>query len=254
MIASKHILPIIITLSVLFVSCKDTFMGSILKAKEDSSKTIPIESELKQIDIHGVFKVVLVQDSTNKAVIWGNENSIKKVELTYTDTSLVITNSPSSGIIQYGQGTTSVTTVYIHFTSIKSLYIHDFVELLSEGEIKGDFFRVAFYSVAAKMNIKIDTQTFVFFSLRSTGEFFVSGKTDYVRIVAARYEHVYANYLQAKTALVFNHSFGDIYLNASDKVTLSIFNSGNIYYTGSPSIIVEEKTGTGNILPALSNN
>jgi hypothetical protein len=46
-----------------------------------------------------------------------------------------------------------------------------------------------------------------------------------------------------------NSSIGDMHVNPIEKLTVEIHNKGNIYYSGSPEIIVDSISGSGKLIP-----
>ncbi|MCA1744987.1 MAG: DUF2807 domain-containing protein [Bacteroidales bacterium] len=60
--------------------------------------------------------------------------------------------------------------------------------------------------------------------------------------------------LSTRSATVIHKSYGDCYLNASNHLQVTIFSTGNVFYTGQPNLTFEQRqntvmTATGNAIP-----
>lgn len=60
--------------------------------------------------------------------------------------------------------------------------------------------------------------------------------------------------LSTRSATVIHKSYGDCYLNATDHLIVTIFSTGNVFYTGKPELTFEQRqntvmTATGKAIP-----
>jgi DNA polymerase III psi subunit len=60
--------------------------------------------------------------------------------------------------------------------------------------------------------------------------------------------------LATQNTTVIHKSYGDCYLNATDQLQVTIFSTGNVYYTGTPELTFEQRqntvmTSTGKAIP-----
>ena len=49
--------------------------------------------------------------------------------------------------------------------------------------------------------------------------------------------------------IINNSTIGDIYVRADELLRVQIHNKGNVYFYGSPEIIIDSISGTGQLFP-----
>jgi hypothetical protein len=59
---------------------------------------------------------------------------------------------------------------------------------------------------------------------------------------------VYADSLYCKYGEVTSETIGNVFVNASEYLNVSIMSAGNIFYYGNPVIYINEKRGVGSLI------
>ena len=236
----------IIILSLLvFLSCdRENAPDCLKKTGNIATKTIELDS-FSSLEVYDLFKVVLIQDSVDKLVIKGGQNVIPKVEITETDTALIIENLNTCNWTRSYQ---EVVELQLHFTALEDVAIYGQVDISNQDTINTDYFKIIFYSKASKANMTFDTYLLNFQVWSGTGEYFIHGKTIHNWIYSGRYAYIYASDFESKKAHIENESTGDISINVTDELQAWVTSFGDIIYTGEPKLVIEELSSTGGII------
>jgi hypothetical protein len=229
----------------IFSGCdKENAPDCLKKTGEISTKTIEL-SPFKYLTINDLFKVKLIPDTENKLVIRGGKNMIPKVEITEVDTTLSIENLNTCNWTRSYQ---KVIELDIHFTEIKDITVLGQVELYSTDTIKAHYLTLLINTKVSKVNLIIDSYIFNLQIWNATGEFYVSGKTNYFWLHNDKYAYVYAQNYDARMVHAENNSTGDIYIKVREELQAWIKSYGDIIYDGNPDITYKEITSTGNLV------
>jgi len=232
--------------SILIISgCdRETAPDCFKKTGEIHTKTIEL-NEFKYLTINDLFKVKLIPDSENKLVIRGGKNMIPKVEITEIDTTLIIENLNTCNWTRSYQ---KVIELDIHFTKLENITILGQVELYNTDTIKANYFTILFNTKVSKANLIIDSYLFNLQIWNTTGEFYISGKTNYFWLHNDKYAYLYAQNFNARMVHAENNSTGDIYIKVREELQAWVKSYGDIIYEGNPEITYKEITSTGNLV------
>ena len=86
-------------------------------------------------------------------------------------------------------------------------------------------------------------------NLPGSGNITVTGTSTSVQINLLGSGNIYCNGLQAKSATVKLNGSGNIEVNASQSLNANLLGSGTIRYSGNPSQVTKNVTGSGSITP-----
>ena len=199
----------------------------------------------KQIELSGYYNVYLKSDTINQIEIEAGENQVPNIETSVNDSVLTINDLNACGFLKgYAEK-----NIYISFNSLSEIVIHDGVKLYSIDTLRFDVFQIQFLSDICYCDLTVDCNQLFFLFSYGSGDYILRGKTNYLYLNTEFLSFVNANELETSSCYVFNKSMGDCFVNTNGQLKVFIKDSGNIYYSGSPSeIIIEEKTGTGNLI------
>ena len=226
----------------LFVSCdSDTCWHS---RGELTALQFPV-AVYDSMVINGLLNVVLVEDSLNYVEFRGGTNELEFVKAYVKDSCLWLENDNSCLFLRDYERITA----FVHFQSLRRLQIFSPCKLESQGTLTSLRW-ISLMSETAEIDLELDAEVFGFLNHVVCG-----GKYKFSGRVGSCWMHV--NYsplcdiseLVVRDFTTINASLSDFYVNATEELTVEIRNSGNIYYSGDPEIIIESITGTGKLLP-----
>jgi hypothetical protein len=232
----KSILLLIVSASFLAISCQE-----LLFHEEESTREIMLK-DFHYLEVNGIFNIVLIQDSTNKLVI-GGENNISTIDALIKGDSLIIDDHKKLSLNHAKNRLT------LHFTNLDFIKFNDPVNVSNLDTIKADLLTVVAVGGIAEVRMVIDCNIFEIINHANTiGYFNFIGHANSCSISNRYGAAVFADSLLCKNAEIYNESIGSVRVNASDKIEASIRGSGNIYYRGTPVIKINELTGKGKVI------
>lgn len=234
----KSYLSYFVFVAILIVSCQ-----KILFNEDETSRRIN-PGDFHAVRISGIYNIVLIQDSENRLDITGS-NDINSIDAVVINDTLIINNHKKMSF------NTAKNTLFLHFKSLKHMVTYDPVNVTNSDTIKSDEFRYAALGEISEVRLTVECNyLLVMNSANTLGHFNINGKTDYCSFFNRYGSVIFTDSLICKYAEITNESIGDVHINASEKITVSILGPGNIYYRGNPAIEIAEKRGTGKIIRA----
>lgn len=224
---------IITALLFLLASCQKLFFN-----EEEETREITT-GRFTAIRVNGIFNLVLVQDSTDRLVITGS-NDPGSVEASVINDTLTIKDTKGFSL-NPGRN-----TIEIHFRKLGYLVTYDPVDISARDTIRAD--RLAWDAIGeiAEGSLTLDCNLFIFCNSANTlGFITLRGKAEMLVMFNRYGGSVFASALACKYADITNESAGDVYVNASERLTAYIWGPGNIYYSSDPVIDIKEVKGTG---------
>jgi hypothetical protein len=233
----KRILIYLILTSLSALSCQKIFFN-----KDESTRELSLK-DFHIVKISGIYNIVLIQDSTNRLVITG-QNDINSIDAVMDEDTLVIDNNKKISL------NPNKNTLAIHFTNLEYMVTYDPVSVSNRDTLKANWFLYEAFGEIAEVSLVMDCYYFRMVNSANTlGSFYLKGKAHDCAFSNHYGSSIFADSLFCKNAEIYNESIGDIYVNASQKIIASIRGSGNIYYHGNPSIEIAEQKGDGKIIP-----
>lgn len=234
----KKILIYLVSASLFVVSCQKIFFN------EDESTRVLLLEDYHSVKIRGIYNIVLVQDSTNQLVITGR-NDINSIDAEIENDTLVIDDHKKRSL------NPERNTIIIHFSNLEYMVTYDPVNVSNNDTIKADMFLYLGIGEIEEVRLVVNCNYFYLVSSANTlGYFYINGKADGCTLFNRYGSSMFADNLFCKNAEIVNESVGDVYINASDNIKVSVRGPGNIYYYGTPVIEVAEKRGYGKIIRA----
>jgi hypothetical protein len=231
----KRYLKYLVLVSLVTISCQ-----KILFNHDEEKRELDFEN-FHFVKISGIYNIVLIQDSLNQLVITG-KNDINTIDA-YTDSDTLYINDRQK--VHFNPARTTLT---LHFSDIEYMRTIDPVNITSPDTIKATMFLYETVGEIAEIRLTVDCSfLYAVNSSNTLGSFYFNGKADYCKFINRYGSNIFADSISCKYADITNESIGDIHINASAEIKAYIRGSGNIYYYGTPSVKVEEKTGKGEI-------
>jgi hypothetical protein len=198
-----------------------------------------------ELNIDGLLHVILIEDSVNYVEFVGGEKVLDYVGAENIDSALWLTNTNSCFFLRDYEKI----KVLVHYQFLQMLNIYNVCKLESYDSLSSLRSMTA-QSEMAELNLLLNCEHFSFYNHRTTGGNYVfSGRVDRCWIrgyYIARFE---MKNLVARDFYVNNSSLSDMYVNATERLEVQLIGSSNIYYSGSPQIVIDSINGSGQLIP-----
>ncbi len=224
----------------ILIGCKGIFSS-------DEGNTVRKEINLddfSNIEIDGIFNIVLKQDTVYKLTLEGAEDFINDIDARVKDGTLIIEDRHQD-LFRIEE----IPDLYLHFKDIRYLWTFSPVKISCEDTLKLDWFY--FYPVGEIGEAELTVQCNFFGmdnSANTLGRFFIRGMAQTAKFYNRYGSSVHADSLTSRVVHVYNESVGDVYVYADDLLEVFIWGPGNIYYTGDPDVQIMEKRSSGQVL------
>ena len=220
----------ILTLIIATLSCDSTFMSS-----GDTNKIDITIDQFTEIFVNDIFDVYLYQDTTCKLSIEGGDNLLPEIKYKVIDGKLSVSNENTA------RWSRDYEKIKLHISVKKLLYLYlressmiQSVDTLLTPQL--EVFSITDYADIYLM-VKCDNFYFVnagvsgaYIELKGSARNFSS----WVRASAI----LKADEFVSENVMIETESIGDCSVHATKELTVSISNSGNIYYKGNPDTII----------------
>ena len=232
----KRNLIYIVFASLIMLSCQKVFFN-----EDEKTRVIGLEN-FHAAEIHGIYNIVLIQDSTNKLVIRGT-NDISTIAAVAANDTLIIKNNKKVSLNM------DKNTLELHFSDLEYLMTNNPVNITSKDTIIADNFKYLALGEIAEVTLLVNCNYFLIVTSANTlGYFHIFGKANSCTLWQRYGSSIFAGTLLCKKAEIINGSIGDMYVNASENITVSLLGSGNTYYYGNPVIGIAEQKGNGTLI------
>lgn len=221
------------------VSCEK----NCLKAAGEIDSTLYELMPFNDIHIYDIFNVEIRQDSFYSVQVKTNSTLLKNISVVQNDTSITIVDSNKcyplrKADIKIDLIITSPEIKHLNFYNASTFYTKD--------TLYYNRFLFRAYGKLAFADFKVKCDDHLFLSMWNvSGNIKVGGSCKYLQILNHGNGYIDAFNLKSKYAQITQKSTGDIKTNVSNKITATIYDSGNIYYKGNPVIdTTDYYTGT----------
>ncbi len=199
----------------------------------------------REVNVRGMFEIILVQDSVCYIELEGGNEILGYVAVTNTDSVVYLDNSNECAFLRDYEKI----KCYLHFSDYLQLSLFETCKLISQNSVTSNLTLIV-PAEMADVNIQLNNPHFHFYNHRTTGGTYTfSGYSDWCVISGFYSARFILSDLISREMVVKNSSIGDMHVNPIEKLTVEIHNKGNIYYSGSPEIIVDSISGTGKLIP-----
>ncbi len=242
----KHLILISIVL-LLTSSCKKSEDRNCFKS---TGKEVTIDVNLE--DFTGLYLLQnltyhFVPDTINFARITGGENVVKHVSFNYFDSTLYVINENKCNFLRSYD---KKITVEIHYTFIHSTRFVGSETLTNSDSIKGEFFNLYVDKGSGSVDLTIDTEYSNATVADGVGDYTLRGKVRFARFQI--HDNGFAdvtNVIASEGLEITNSSSGIMKCRAHGiPLTVNIQGPGDVWYYGTPSSIVLNKTGDGELI------
>ncbi len=230
------------------VACKDSEDRSCFKSVGDLGyKEVTLES-FDKLYLGPHLKYVLVQDTVNKAVIYGGENLLNFIETTIDEEKRL--NIRNNNKCNFLRDYDKVVTVEIHVKKISNILFEGTYELSCSNVLVSDYMTLVIRDGAGAVNLNLDAYELWTTVTYGWGNFNFSGNVKYLNLNIDGNGFGSANNLQVADSLhVISNTPEVLQVNADNCIfRAQTLSSGDIWYVGTPSSVTFDTYGTGSVL------
>ncbi|MBN2486315.1 MAG: DUF2807 domain-containing protein [Bacteroidales bacterium] len=219
-------------------------------ASGKETEKIMLKGHFNRIHIHGMFDIELVQDSCYYVEGFAGYKILENIDVSVkNDTLLLYDFNGCFWLREYKRP-----LLRVHFKDIDVVNIYEASYIFSTDSVT-DHFMLASQTMLAETNLLLNTEYFYFYVHHTTGGRYVFRGKSQSAYMSGYYSSVIdASELECSSVVVRNNSIADIKVWATEEIKAEIYNSGNIYYKGNPSVITDSLMSTGRLLPMVAAN
>lgn len=145
---------------------------------------------------------------------------------------------------------TDSVVVYVGFgNNITSVNNYSTGNIASTGTITSQNLLLYSQAGSGQFNVRVRNHSLRIISHSfTTSDFFIKGETQTLQLVNKGMGMYHLTNLGYQAASIQQRGTGNIYMHVNDSTDIAIRASGNVYYSGSLSVIQLERTGTGELI------
>lgn len=204
----------------------------------DEGKNIETVIELDdftQIEIHNIFNIEIIEDTEHYILYKGGERILD--ETTYSSLSGILKLDHS---FMNWTKNLKVPTLEIHITELEGIDLYASGSIKSLNQLTGDkiFIDVHESANTYEIDLNINYNHLRFHSKGSVaGTFAIEGSCPTTIYTLNGSTNIQASELISKEVNVAQNSLGNAHIYAEDKLTVTFYKSGDLYYKGNPKTI-----------------
>lgn len=219
---------------------------ALFDAGPETEFAIDIKEPFTMLDFKNIFDVTLVQDTVNKVIVSCGANLQTKVDVKVVDNVLCFDNS----VKDIWSREYKHIKLEVHLVKSPSIKIHAPILLRNRGVISGNTFWLCDYDKFSDVNLTLNVKTCsIYMTSDNFGVFTVKGKAEKSDLWGWGSAVVHADSLLTQTCHVKHRGFGQVYVNVTNKLAVSLEFTGNVYCTSKPtSVTIEKQLSTGQLI------
>lgn len=196
-----------------------------------------------RIVISGRLNVNMIQDSINKAEVLFGQGLTDGIITKVSDGTLRISEENSCDWIR-DQSVNP--TIDVHYSNIDEIINRSSANVTFENEHNTGKLSIEVDDVAGSVFLRFNGDSLKVIAHTGATDFTIEGKSHFAYFYNSTYAPLNAQNLTSEIAIPHNNLTGDIIVNATERVSYQIFDSGDIIAFGNPKVVqawVQEGNG-----------
>lgn len=227
--------------AILFMACESN--GCFEKSGREVSEEIHVD-RYSELNVYGMFQVVLMPDTADYVEFVTRESVLPQLSAEVEDEILILHNSFNC----FYQRDYGKVKAFIHFSDLRRISLYEPCLLTTDHPLENTISLVV-QAEMAEVDMVINAERFYFYNHMTTGgKYTFQGTADYSSIAGYYTAQFNIEKFEVRHLKLNNSSIGDMYANARERLEVEIHHRGNIYYTGSPEIVVDSISGSGQLI------
>jgi hypothetical protein len=224
-------------------------MDSCLHGTGENSRIKVETGFFETLKVQGILHVILVQDTMCFVEFEGGDKVLKYISAENSDSTVWLNNTNSCFYLRDYEKAKA----YVHFTHLNKIDLFEVCKVESSAALDSLYYMTV-QGLMAEINIELNTDRFGFYNNTTTGGVYTfRGYCDRLTLSGYYTAKINTEGIVARSFSVNNSALSDIYVSATEFLKVQIHNKGNIYYSGSPQIVIDTIAGSGRLLPWINN-
>ncbi|MFA9370262.1 MAG: GIN domain-containing protein [Labilibaculum antarcticum] len=241
---------LILSLTLLiFCSCSQL---NLFEEEGDYTETRFEFTAITQIKNLNTFTIEIVQDDEEYLLLKGGENVLKEATISFSDQEIILDHQYQNWTRNY-----DLITAEIHLKDLQTITIDSPAEISSNGTLNGDnlYIDITADAELVEMNLNLDYTSMTFHSHGSvSGGYEFAGICPLANYTLNGITNIKSSSLKSQTISLGQNGIGEAHVWAEEKLNVTIYNIGNIYYKGNPEVKitkvqVNNQSPTAKVLP-----
>jgi len=202
-------------------------------------------SDYTRIELNDNINLVITQDSINKISVEGGEKLLPNIQTEFVDNKLIIKNNNKCNWVRSYK---NKFTVYVSAKSLKRIEYFGSGNITSTNTLVADTLEINCLESSGKIDIMANTQNNFLRIHTGSTDMYVSGNTNENFLYNTSNGFAHLENLHTNINTIVSSTTGDCYVNADQKLDVTIKYIGNVYYYGNPSTINTNISGKGQLI------
>jgi hypothetical protein len=224
-------------------SCKDhgpdCFKSTGKIVTEDRSL-----AAFKTIYLKDNLNIIIIDDTLQKVSVEAGEHLLPEIRTEVRNGQLFISNDNSCNWVRSYK---KPLNVYLSLKNVIDVFHYGSGNITSKEPINRDTIIFHLYA-SGNINVNMNSN-YIWLDMDKLGDFTLSGKTHILVSYTIGLGKLNTTGLACQDFYLKSDSQGSSDIRSDSLLRAEINNSGNIYYSGNPSIILRSGSGTGNLIP-----
>ena len=230
-------------LFILFTGCEKDHLFDCLKSTGAIvMETRPV-SDFSRLDVFNNVDVVITQDSVNSIVVEAGSHIVSGITTDITDGVLTIRNENKCNWVRSYE---RAIVVHVQERNLNAIHHRGSAVVSSSNTLKCPGLDLNVWS-AGDIKLSVDVAGMYSRQHSSVGDIILSGRSTHCYIYNNGNGFTYHKELKIQHADIEQRGTGDIYVQVSTRMNVSIHGSGNVYYSGNPQVS-STVTGSGRLI------
>jgi hypothetical protein len=229
---------------IVFASCdKDHLFDCFKSSGPMESETRQVTQDFNRIDVYNNPEVILTQDSVNSITVEAGGHIISGITTEIENGILTIRNENKCNWMRSYSKTIAVN---VHVKNLNLIHHHGSSTISSTNQLQSGTFD---FNVWNSGDIELSVHADSIYSRQhlAVGDITLSGESTYLYVFNKSNAFTYEKNLSAQNSYIVMKGTGDCHVNVSQSMIVEIYDSGNIYFSGSPQIS-STVTGSGKLI------
>ena len=197
------------------------------------------------VEVKGIFEVMLREDTIDYVEFRGGEEVLKYVRAEVKDSVLRLFNQNTCFFLRDYEKIIAI----LHYRKIDQVILKVASKVVSDGPLT-HIKTIQVHGEMGEVDVELAADYFVFYNHRTAGgNFLLKGYAEHCTVMNYYTARCDISGLSARRFYVTNGSLSDLYVNAGEYLQVRLLNKGNIYYSGTPEIVIDSVAGSGQLLP-----
>lgn len=231
---------------VMMAFCLSCDKNGLFDAGKTVIREIQLQEDFSLIEVENIFDITLVQDTVNKILVTCGENLQKFVDIHIQDKVLHLNQHTTN---DWSRPYNKI-KLECHFIQMPGMNIREPISLSTIGTLTIPNFYIVDWGTFCEMDVNLNVDNcYLDMSDEDFGLFKLKGKCAHAYFRTNGSAIVRADSLVTTFCKVDHHGWGDVYVNFTSKLEVSLQNTGNIYYIGDPlNIVIDKQSSDGQLI------